>query len=73
MTPGTDVDVVTGEILPPRSDLLTAAPVGEVVALQQQYRELCTGLLDRAEDFQRIGSTDFKKKARGASWRLHST
>ena len=66
VTQSTEVDVLTGEILPPRTDLLTAAPVTEVVALQQQYRELCTGLLDAREDFQRIGSSDFKKKS---AWR----
>lgn len=61
------VDVVTGELLPvtTRDDLLTAAPVAEVLALQTQYRELCTGLLE-PEDFQRIGKTEFKKKS---AWR----
>ena len=58
------VDVVTGEIVT-RDDLLTAAPVAEVLALQTQYRELCAGLLE-PEDFQRIGQTEFKKKA---AWR----
>ena len=55
----------TGEIVPVRAELLTAAPTADVVALQQQFHDLCVALLD-AGDYQRIGTKDFKKKS---AWR----
>ena len=48
-----------------RSDLLEAAPTADVVALQQQFHDLCVALLD-TDDYQRIGAKDFKKKS---AWR----
>jgi hypothetical protein len=64
------VDVVTGEVhagveVYQRADLITAAPVADVVAAQDQYRTLCRALLD-ASDYQTIGGRSFPKKS---AWR----
>jgi hypothetical protein len=58
---------VTVEVIDPaeRPGLLTAAPVRDVLALQQAFLELSRALLDES-DYQRIGSKDFKKKS---AWR----
>ena len=53
------VEVVT------RPDLLTAAPTADVVALQRQFAEMCSALLDDS-DYQRIGNRQFKTKS---AWR----
>jgi hypothetical protein len=48
-----------------RPDLLSAAPVADVVALQRAYLELSTALLDES-DYQRIGGKRYKTKS---AWR----
>jgi hypothetical protein len=47
---------------PARSDLVSAAPVADVVALQRQYHELCEAQLDES-DVQRISGRPFRKKS----------
>jgi hypothetical protein len=62
------LDVVTGELLPAstrRTDLLEAAPVDDVAALQQQFYDLCIRLLVD-DDFQPIGGKRYKTKS---AWR----
>jgi hypothetical protein len=60
------LDVTTGELVPAtRPDLLSAAPVSDVVALQRAYLDLSGALLD-ANDYQAIGGTRYKKKS---AWR----
>jgi hypothetical protein len=60
------VEPVTGEIVPVvRADLLSAAPVADVVALQRAYLELSSALLDES-DYQRIGGKRYKTKS---AWR----
>jgi hypothetical protein len=56
------LDEVTGELVPVRADLVTAAPVAAVVANQAAYYALCEALLDES-DYQSIGKGRFKKKS----------
>jgi hypothetical protein len=60
------VEPVTGEIVPAtRPDLLTAAPLDDVVALQRAFHDLCVALLDD-NDYQAIKGKRYKKKS---AWR----
>jgi hypothetical protein len=52
-----------------RAELVTAAPVGDVVALQRRYHELCAALLDDS-NYQNIGGRRFRKKS---AWRKLAT
>jgi hypothetical protein len=62
----TAVEPVTGEIVPAtRVDLLTAAPVADVVALQKAFHDLCIALLED-DDYQNIRGKRYKKKS---AWR----
>jgi hypothetical protein len=61
-------DAVTGEIVAvpaTRPDLLSAAPVADVVALQKAFHDLCIALLDDS-DYQAISGKRYKKKS---AWR----
>jgi hypothetical protein len=60
------VEPVTGEIVPAtRPDLLSAAPVADVVKLQKAFHDLCIALLDES-DYQSISGKRYKKKS---AWR----
>jgi hypothetical protein len=60
------IEATTGEIVPvTRPDLLSAAPVADVVALQKAFHDLCIALLDD-DDYQNIRGKRYKKKS---AWR----
>lgn len=63
-------DVVAVEVLAPRGDLVTAAPVDDVVALQRQYVKLCSALLD-ATDIHRIRDDkgNWREYKKRSAWR----
>jgi hypothetical protein len=64
----TEIITPAGEIVPvpaTRPDLLSAAPVADVVALQRMFHDLCVALLDES-DYQAISGKRYKKKS---AWR----
>lgn len=69
MTAETQEVETTGVALVPTAGgslVRQAAPTAEIVEAQTAYHDLCAALLDRASDYQRIGTRDFPKKS---AWR----
>jgi hypothetical protein len=62
----TDLDIVTGEIVPASGGIVRAAgSVQDLIDAQAEYRALCHALCDE-NDYQAVGGKQFRKKS---GWR----